>query len=70
MGLLCNPDRDSPQLRNCICDFKADDGMLVRRFDTLMRYNTVLVKQRSCCHDWFSPRLQPGVHYLVSAPTC
>ncbi len=35
------------------------------RFDTLMRYNTVLIKHSSCCHDFFTHRLREGVHYLV-----
>ena len=37
------------------------------RFDTLMRYNTVLIKHGSCCHDFFTHRLQAGVHYLVNS---
>ncbi len=36
------------------------------RFDTLMRYNTVLIKHSSCCHDFFTHQLQEGVHYLVN----
>ena len=37
------------------------------RFDTLMRYNTVLIKHSSCCHDFFTHRLRDGVHYLVNS---
>ena len=36
------------------------------RFDTLMRFNTVLIKYNTCCHDFFTHRLQPELHYVVS----
>ncbi len=36
------------------------------RFDTLMRFNTVLLKYNTCCHDFFTHRLHPGIHYVVS----
>ena len=39
--------------------------MVLRRFDTLMRYNTPIVKPDTCCLDYFSHRLRSGVHYRV-----
>ena len=35
-----------------------------------MRYNTLLIKHCSCCHDFFTHRLQAGVHYMVRADPC
>ena len=31
-----------------------------------MRFNTLLIRYNTCCHDFFTHRLQPGLHYLVS----
>ncbi len=42
------------------------DRPFADRFDTLMRFNTVLLKFNTCCHDFFTHRLHPGVHYVVS----
>ena len=33
-----------------------------------MRFNTVLLKYNTCCHDFFSHRLHPDVHYVVTMP--